>query len=533
MRDLHPSMLPQERLRTETDPGSIPSTTLGDRPVRLLDDRGLRPGLDLADHHLNAFSQFLQLIPVQSLQQPAGHRRHDTEPIEDHPVLVGNDGDRNATEVCEEFHPRLDFNVLGRQALLHHLCEGPGDREEEPLVILPPLMGQLCDLLDLRPALNTDFVFNAIEEEGAVNDVVERGDVRPAASDGREVDGRIAAHGHVRRFRTIKSDLWVAVFSIGFRFKTHLSHPEIVKVPERDLDHRIIPVDAIFPSFEHIRGGQHRDEPPLTRNPHERQALGKGQLGEALESHSFLINERHGFLIDGDCGHGPECYSRRRFLSRPDQEFEPDIAWWDPDGGVEALGSTVESHFSTRVRGRIPAMNDADTVTNPLVGVIMGSQSDWETMQHASETLTALGVSHECRVVSAHRTPDLLFEYATAAADRGLRVIIAGAGGAAHLPGMVASKTHLPILGVPVQSKTLSGMDSLLSIVQMPAGVPVGTLAIGRAGAVNAGLLAASVIALENAEVRSKLIEWRRSQTSQVLANPIPGVNGTDGAKTS
>ncbi|MDA0295871.1 MAG: 5-(carboxyamino)imidazole ribonucleotide mutase [Planctomycetota bacterium] len=178
-------------------------------------------------------------------------------------------------------------------------------------------------------------------------------------------------------------------------------------------------------------------------------------------------------------------------------------------------------------------MNDVDTVTNPLVGVIMGSQSDWKTMQHAAETLAALGVSHECRVVSAHRTPDLLFEYAGGAADRGIRVIIAGAGGAAHLPGMTASKTHLPVFGVPVESKTLSGMDSLLSIVQMPAGVPVGTLAIGRAGAINAGLLAASVIAIENAEVRSKLIEWRRAQTARVLADPIPGLDENDGATTS
>lgn len=200
---------------------------------------------------------------------------------------------------------------------------------------------------------------------------------------------------------------------------------------------------------------------------------------------------------------------------------------------MEERGSTAGWPFPPRVRGTIPPMNDPDTVTNPLVGVIMGSQSDWETMQHAAETLATLGVSHECRVVSAHRTPDLLFEYAASAADRGIRVIIAGAGGAAHLPGMVASKTHLPVFGVPVQSKALSGMDSLLSIVQMPAGVPVGTLAIGRAGAVNAGLLAASVIAIEESEVRSKLVEWRRAQTDRVLANPIPGIEGTAGAKTS
>lgn len=165
--------------------------------------------------------------------------------------------------------------------------------------------------------------------------------------------------------------------------------------------------------------------------------------------------------------------------------------------------------------------------TPPRVGVIMGSRSDWETMRHAAETLDTLGVRHETRVVSAHRTPDLLFEYAQAAEGRGLQVVIAGAGGAAHLPGMVAAKTCLPVLGVPVQSKTLSGLDSLLSIVQMPAGVPVGTLAIGRAGAVNAGLLAASIVARGDAEVRDRLDAWRRAQTASVLADPDPAA-GSD-----
>jgi len=158
----------------------------------------------------------------------------------------------------------------------------------------------------------------------------------------------------------------------------------------------------------------------------------------------------------------------------------------------------------------------------PRVGVIMGSKSDWETMRHAVETLETLAVPHETRVVSAHRTPDLLFDYAGSAADRGLEVIIAGAGGAAHLPGMVASKTGLPVLGVPVRSKALSGMDSLLSIVQMPAGIPVGTLAIGRAGAVNAGLLAASIVGLRDADVRGRLEAWRQRQTDDVLAHPDP-----------
>jgi 5-(carboxyamino)imidazole ribonucleotide mutase len=158
----------------------------------------------------------------------------------------------------------------------------------------------------------------------------------------------------------------------------------------------------------------------------------------------------------------------------------------------------------------------------PVVGVIMGSRSDWETMRHAMEMLDELGVSAESKVVSAHRTPDLLFEYASTAADRGLKVIVAGAGGAAHLPGMTAAKTHLPVFGVPIESKALKGMDSLLSIVQMPAGVPVGTVAIGRAGAVNAALLAASVIALDDNGVRERLVRFRESQTASVLERPDP-----------
>jgi len=161
-------------------------------------------------------------------------------------------------------------------------------------------------------------------------------------------------------------------------------------------------------------------------------------------------------------------------------------------------------------------------MSEPLVGVIMGSRSDWETMRHAVETLDSLEVPFETRVVSAHRTPDLLFEYASTAADRGLQVIVAGAGGAAHLPGMTAAKTHLPVLGVPVESKALKGMDSLLSIAQMPAGVPVGTLAIGRSGAVNAALLAAAIVALRDEGVRERLLAFREAQTGDVLANPDP-----------
>ena len=161
-------------------------------------------------------------------------------------------------------------------------------------------------------------------------------------------------------------------------------------------------------------------------------------------------------------------------------------------------------------------------MAEPVVGVIMGSRSDWETMRHAAETLEELGVPLETRVVSAHRTPDLLFEYAGSAEERGLRSIIAGAGGAAHLPGMAASKTTIPVFGVPVESKSLKGLDSLLSIVQMPAGVPVGTVAIGRAGAVNAALLAASVVALDDVEVRDRLKAFRQRQTNDVLAHPDP-----------
>jgi 5-(carboxyamino)imidazole ribonucleotide mutase len=158
----------------------------------------------------------------------------------------------------------------------------------------------------------------------------------------------------------------------------------------------------------------------------------------------------------------------------------------------------------------------------PLVGIIMGSRSDWETMRHAAETLERLGVTHEVRVVSAHRTPDLLFEYASTAESRGLEVLIAGAGGAAHLPGMTAAKTVLPVLGVPVESAVLKGVDSLLSIVQMPGGVPVGTLAVGRAGAVNAALLAAAILGAKHPEIRDTLRAFRAEQTAAVLADPDP-----------
>ena len=161
-------------------------------------------------------------------------------------------------------------------------------------------------------------------------------------------------------------------------------------------------------------------------------------------------------------------------------------------------------------------------MTQPLVGVIMGSKSDWETMSHAAQTLEALGVPFEVRVVSAHRTPDLLFEYAATAESRGLEVIIAGAGGAAHLPGMTSAKTVLPVLGVPVESKSLKGVDSLLSIVQMPAGIAVGTLAIGRSGAVNAALMAAAILGIKHSQFRDALRAYRENQTEMVLAHPDP-----------
>ncbi len=160
-----------------------------------------------------------------------------------------------------------------------------------------------------------------------------------------------------------------------------------------------------------------------------------------------------------------------------------------------------------------------------LIGIIMGSKSDWETMRHAAETLELLDVPHTVEVVSAHRTPDKLFQYAENAEQRGIEVIIAGAGGAAHLPGMTAAKTSLPVLGVPVQSKALSGMDSLLSIVQMPKGIPVGTLAIGKAGAANAALLAASILANKYPKIKTTLTNYRKQQTDTVLENPDPGVS--------
>jgi 5-(carboxyamino)imidazole ribonucleotide mutase len=185
---------------------------------------------------------------------------------------------------------------------------------------------------------------------------------------------------------------------------------------------------------------------------------------------------------------------------------------------VAAFGAGKISAF----HGSRQAMRIELSPANARVGVVMGSRSDWETLKFASDTLTSLGIAHDVRVVSAHRTPDLLYAYADQAAALGLRVVIAGAGGAAHLPGMLAAKTLLPVLGVPVQSKALNGIDSLLSIAQMPGGIPVGTLAIGHAGAINAALLAAAILALHDPDVAKALAAFRRSQTEQVLARADP-----------
>lgn len=171
-------------------------------------------------------------------------------------------------------------------------------------------------------------------------------------------------------------------------------------------------------------------------------------------------------------------------------------------------------------------MNSEQKKTGSLVGIIMGSRSDWETMQHAVKTLEELDIGCDVQVVSAHRTPDLLFEYASTAVDRGLKVIIAGAGGAAHLPGMAAAKTRLPVLGVPVKSRSLQGIDSLLSIAQMPAGIPVGSMAIGKAGAVNAALLAAAILATADARIAAALEAYRDRQTARVLSNTDPRSDG-------
>src|SRR6266478_2130825 len=218
-------------------------------------------------------------------------------------------------------------------------------------------------------------------------------------------------------------------------------------------------------------------------------------------------------------------WSPRRVPKTPFSSPAP-YTW---SGGFATIGNSgrrsrrAEKHrkmSASSVNARM--VKDSISAKLPLVGIIMGSSSDWETLEHAAKTLEDLGVPHETSVVSAHRTPDLLFEYAASAEKRGIEVIIAGAGGAAHLPGMTASETVLPVLGVPVESKALKGLDSLLSIAQMPAGIPVGTLAIGRSGAVNAALLAASILGAKHRAVRRALRKFRDDQTGLVLANPDP-----------
>jgi 5-(carboxyamino)imidazole ribonucleotide mutase len=191
-------------------------------------------------------------------------------------------------------------------------------------------------------------------------------------------------------------------------------------------------------------------------------------------------------------------------------------------GSGLAILAEIAEMAKVRASPVSPSPEIAENRPIAIVGVIMGSSSDWETLRHTAETLIALGVPHEVKVVSAHRTPDLMFEYAASAEARGLEVIIAGAGGAAHLPGMVAAKSVLPVLGVPVQSQALSGMDSLLSIAQMPAGIPVGTLAIGKAGAINAALLAAAIVSGKRPELRVALHAYRQARTQAVLDNPDP-----------
>jgi 5-(carboxyamino)imidazole ribonucleotide mutase len=207
-------------------------------------------------------------------------------------------------------------------------------------------------------------------------------------------------------------------------------------------------------------------------------------------------------------------------------DFSRELRATEPDAMTKKPSKSKIAHTPSQSTVVSPVAGSPEFVTNsqPLVGIIMGSSSDWETMEHAVQTLKDLGVPYETRVVSAHRTPDLLFEYASTAEQRGLEVLIAGAGGAAHLPGMTASKTVLPVLGVPVESKALKGLDSLLSIAQMPGGIPVGTLAIGKAGAINSALLAAAILGAKHLPIREALRKFREEQTERVLANPDPSL---------
>ena len=258
-----------------------------------------------------------------------------------------------------------------------------------------------------------------------------------------------------------------------------------------------------------------------SKSARKRAALAAQKLGEEL----VLLRETELTALDLPEALTQAIREARRITSRAaGARQRQNIGKLMREIDLAPVEAALAAHHNKGVRAarHVPNVTGYNAAMKPLVGVIMGSASDWETMQAAATTLDALSIAYEVRVVSAHRTPDLLFDYAAGARGRGLEVIIAGAGGAAHLPGMTAAKTSLPVLGVPVQSKTLSGLDSLLSIVQMPAGVPVATFAIGAAGATNAALAAAAILANKHAPIRAALDAYRERQTAAVLENSDP-----------
>jgi 5-(carboxyamino)imidazole ribonucleotide mutase len=268
-------------------------------------------------------------------------------------------------------------------------------------------------------------------------------------------------------------------------------------------------------------------EDPPSKSARKRAALAVQKLGEELielkdeQLRALALPEALTVAIQE-----ARRIRSRAALARQRQYIGKLMRALDPAAIEAALAARVARERARPARGYAHHAKGYNTTMKALVGIIMGSSSDWETMTAAAAVLDQLSIAYEVRVVSAHRTPDLLFEYASGARDRGLEVIIAGAGGAAHLPGMTAAKTSLPVLGVPVQSKTLSGLDSLLSIVQMPAGVPVATFAIGLAGATNAGLAAASILANKHPAIREALEDYRARQTASVLETPDPRAAG-------
>jgi 5-(carboxyamino)imidazole ribonucleotide mutase len=268
------------------------------------------------------------------------------------------------------------------------------------------------------------------------------------------------------------------------------------------------------------------DERPPSKSARKRAAHAAQKLGEEL----VLLKDADLLALDlpealTEAIRSARSIRSRAALARQRQYIGKLMREIDPEP-IEAALAARASQGARRPRRYAPEATGYNAAMKPLVGIIMGSSSDWETMQAAATMLDALSIAYEVRIVSAHRTPDLLFEYAASARARGLEVIIAGAGGAAHLPGMTAAKTSLPVLGVPVQSKTLSGLDSLLSIVQMPAGVPVATFAIGVAGATNAALAAAAILANKHAPLREALDAYRERQTQAVLENSDPRATG-------